>query len=212
MAVESDKHTIIIEPGLRDAHRNEATLGYWKAFSRKLRYPLGPERKAVVFIEQVLDPGHAISAVSSDGAFLGVAGFKTPQGAFVGGGLRDMINTYGAIGGTLRGLLISLLERENEPDTLLMDGIFVQPTARGHGVGTLLLTAIEDHAAKNALKRVRLDVIDTNPRAQALYAQRGYVETSHTSVWPFGAIFGFQSAATMTKDVHSSQRTARPLL
>lgn len=201
MAVETADHPIIIEPGLRAAHREEAALGYWKAFSRKLRYPLGPERKALAFIERVLDPSHAISAISSDGAFLGVAGFKTQNGAFVGGGLREMIEVYGSIGGTMRGLLISLLERENEPDTLLMDGVFVQPAARSRGVGTLLLSAIEEHAAQCGLKHVRLDVIDTNPRAKELYTQRGYVATSQMSVWPFGALFGFQGATTMTKPV-----------
>lgn len=201
MAVETADHPITIEPGLRAAHRKEAALGYRKAFSRKLRYPLGPERKAMAFIERVLDPSHAISAISSDGAFLGVAGFKTQNGAFLGGGLREMTAVYGSIGGTIRGLLISLLERDNEPDTLLMDGIFVQPAARSRGVGTLLLNAIEKHAAQCGLKHVRLDVIDTNPRAKELYTQRGYVETSQISVWPFGALFGFQSATTMTKAV-----------
>ncbi|MFN3169061.1 MAG: GNAT family N-acetyltransferase [Hyphomicrobiales bacterium] len=201
MAVETADHPITIEPGLRTTHREEAALGYWKAFSRKLRYPLGPERKALAFIERVLDPSHAISAISSDGAFLGVAGFKTQNGAFVGGGLREMIAVYGFIGGTMRGLLISLLERGNEVEMLLMDGIFVQPAARNRGVGTLLLNAIEEHAAQCGLRHVRLDVINTNPRAKELYTQRGYVETSQMSVWPFGAIFGFQSATTMTKAV-----------
>lgn len=201
MVVLTADHPIIIEPGLRASHRKEAALGYWQAFSRKLRYPLGPEHKALSFIERVLDPSHAISAVSRDGVFLGVAGFKTQNGAFVGGGLSEMVEVYGSIGGTMRGLLISLLERENEPDTLLMDGIFVQPAARSRGIGKLLLGAIEDHAAQCDLSHVRLDVINTNPRAKELYTQRGYVETSQMSVWPFGAIFGFESASTMTKAV-----------
>lgn len=201
MAVVTADHPIIIEPGLRASHRTEAALGYWEAFSRKLRYPLGPERKALAFIERVLDPSHAISAVSSDGVFLGIAGFKTQNGAFVGGGLSEMIEVYGSIDGAMRGLLISLLERENEPNTLLMDGIFVRPAARSRGVGTLLLNAIENHATQCGLSQVRLDVIDTNPRAKELYTHRGYVETSQMSVWPFGAIFGFKNASTMTKAV-----------
>jgi len=79
-----------VENDLRPEHRHLAARGYWNAFARKLRYPLGPEEKAVRFIESVLDPTHAMSAVSEDGAFLGVAGFKTPNGALVGGGLADM--------------------------------------------------------------------------------------------------------------------------
>ena len=57
-----------IEHGLRPEHRTRAAQGYWQAFSRKLRYPLGPETRAIAFIERALDPTHAISAVSSDGS------------------------------------------------------------------------------------------------------------------------------------------------
>lgn len=74
-----------VEAEFRSEHCGIAAAGYWAAFSRKLRYPLGPEHKAIAFLEQVLDPSHAISAVAKDGTFLGIAGFKTPDGAFVGG-------------------------------------------------------------------------------------------------------------------------------
>ena len=140
---------------MRPEHRLLAARGYWRAFSRKLRYPLGPEARAVAFIERVIDPGHAISAVSNDGAFLGVAGLKTPDGAFVGGSFKDLVTAYGWIGAALRGVLISVLERDCAPDTLLMDGIFVEPEARGRGVGTALLLGIEDRALTKGLRRVR---------------------------------------------------------
>ncbi|MFC5373522.1 GNAT family N-acetyltransferase [Brevundimonas faecalis] len=190
-----------VEAEFRPEHRGNAAAGYWAAFSRKLRYPLGPERRAIAFLEQVLDPGHAISAVARDGAFLGVAGFKTPDGAFVGGKLKDMAKVYGWLGGVGRGLLIGLLERRCEPGTLLMDGIFVRPEARGLGVGSALLEAIERHAAGKGLTHVRLDVIDGNPRARALYQRHGFQDRAHRSIGALEPLFGFRSATTMIKAV-----------
>lgn len=192
---------IQIEHGLRPEHHVLAAHGYWHAFARKLRYPLGPEARAMAFVERVLDPSHAISAVSETGEFLGVAGFKTPKGAFVGGDFGDLVATYGWVSAVFRGLLVSALERDCEPSTLLMDGIFVEPNARGHGVGKALLLAIEKHAASSRLQRVRLDVIDTNPRARALYERLGYCEKSVISLGILSPVFGFSRATEMTKSV-----------
>lgn len=187
--------------GLRHDHQQQAALGYWRAFSRKLRYPLGPEARAVTFITDVLDPSHAISAVSSKGEFLGMAGFKSPDGALVGGDFSDLARVYGWVGAAWRGALIHVLERDCLDATLLMDGIFVEPAARGCGVGTALLQAVEAQAAAMNLQRIRLDVIDTNPRARALYEREGFAPGPVLSLGPLRSVFGFSTATQMTKPV-----------
>lgn len=189
-----------IEPGFREEHRPAAAKGFWAAFGPKLARLLGPTTRAVDFIESVLDPSHAISAVDSNGDFLGVAGFKTDQGAFVGGTFRDLRRVYGSFGALWRAPLLSILERDLAPDTLLMDGIFVAPSARGMGVGSALLTAVSEHATALGLAQVRLDVIDSNPRARALYERQGFKPLGKTHLGPFKHLFGFQSATTMTRE------------
>lgn len=191
----------VVQQGVKPEHRLQAIEGYWRAFSRKLRYPLGPEAKAISFLQDVLDPDHAISAVSKDGQFLGMAGFKSSNGALIGGGLTDMARTYGWVGAAWRGALIHFLERKSDDHTLLMDGIFVEPAARGQGVGSALLRAIEDHSSEAGFRQVRLDVIDTNPRARALYERLGFEEQSTMTLGPLKSIFGFSSATEMTKPV-----------
>ncbi|WP_208353443.1 GNAT family N-acetyltransferase [Pseudaestuariivita rosea] len=201
MAIIQHPRAFEVENGFRSEHRQQIAEGYWRAFARKLRYPLGPEAKAVPFVKSVLDPTYAISAVSKDGSFLGAAGFKTPNGAFIVGRFDDLALVYGYFGAVLRGLTLQVLERECADGTLLMDGIFVKPEARGCGVGQALLQAIEARASSMGLHRVRLDVIDTNPRARALYERQGFTETSVTNMGPLRAIFGFSESTEMTKEI-----------
>lgn len=139
--------------------------------------------------------------MSEDGGFLGVAGYESPDGAFIGGGLKDLAAVYGRTSAAIRGLLIVLLERNCADDTLLMDGIFVEPEARGRGVGKALLNAMEERAERSALRRVRLDVIDTKPRARALYEREGFPEASTILLGPLSVAFGFSHATEMTKSV-----------
>ncbi|WP_029042352.1 GNAT family N-acetyltransferase [Cucumibacter marinus] len=200
----SNRPGFTIEPGIRPAHRARAIQYFWAAFGQKLRVPLGPEQKAVRFLDGAVDPAHAISAVSDEGELLGVAGFKTEQGAFVGGGFSDLKAVYGTFGAIWRAVLLSLLERDKEPGELLMDGIFVGEAARGKGVGTALLDAIVAEAQGRGLPAVRLDVIDTNPRARALYERRGFEPVDEMQLGPLKSVFGFASATRMRLSVPGS--------
>jgi ribosomal protein S18 acetylase RimI-like enzyme len=132
---------------------------------------------------------------------LGVAGFKTSKGAFVDGGFRDLSRHYGLFGACWRSLLFSALERETENERFLMDGICVAQGARGKGVGTALLDAICAEAASRGYAQVRLDVIDSNPRAKALYLRTGFRTLKTSSIGPLRFVFGFGSATSMVRDV-----------
>ena len=78
---------MIIKAGVSETHRAQAAHLYWGAFGDKLGRVMGPRDKALAFITRVLDGSHGISAISDDGALLGVVGFKTAKGALVGGAL-----------------------------------------------------------------------------------------------------------------------------
>ncbi len=190
-----------VRPGFLPEHRREAAALYWSAFAGKLGRVMRPERKAMDFLVRILDPAHAFSAVGSDDELLGIAGFKTQDGAFIGGGLRDLATSYGWFGAVWRGVLLDLLERATEPGLLLMDGIFVRESARGRGVGTALLDRIYSEAQRRGLHGVRLDVIDTNPRARALYERKGFQVRDTVDTGPLRYLFGFCTATTMIRPV-----------
>ena len=188
---------IEILPAIPEGHRTEAARLFWEAFSAKLTRLLGLPETAIRFITRVLDPNHGIAAVDGD-RLLGIAGYKTDKGALVGGELSDLSAIYGPFGGLWRGLPLALLERPTAPDTLLMDGIAVTEAARGQGIGARLLDAIKDRAAALHKSQIRLDVIDKNPRARALYERQGFVAGETQSLGPFAVLFGFRHATTMT--------------
>ena len=190
-----------VSKGLADHHREAAGRLFWQAFRGKLGFALGPDEKALDFLERAMGRDTVLCALSETGDLVGVAGFKTPQGGFVGGSLKDLGAVYGPWGGVWRGALLSLLERACEPGVLLMDGIFVAEAGRGQGVGSALLAAVEEHARAAGLSQVRLDVIDTNPRARALYERHGFKAGGTQSLGVLRHVFGFASATTMTKAV-----------
>ncbi|NAZ37249.1 N-acetyltransferase [Rubellimicrobium sp. CFH 75288] len=183
--------------GFTDAERPEIAALYWEAFGTKLGRALGPRDRALRFVESVLSPRHALCARDAAGRLLGVAGFKTHDGALVGGGLSEMAAVYGWPGALWRMGLLALLARDTENARFLMDGLFVAPHARGQGVGTALLAAVAEEARARGFREVRLDVVEENPRARALYERLGYRAVARRSTGLLRHVFGFSAATTM---------------
>jgi ribosomal protein S18 acetylase RimI-like enzyme len=191
--------TVEIRRGLPDGLRTQAAALYWDAFGEKLGRVMGPRDKAVRFLEMVLRSDHAFVALSAEGALLGLVGFKTSKGSFAGGTFADLRAVYGWAGAIWRSSLLSLLERDVENTRFLLDGICVAETARGQGVGTLLLNAICDEARRRNYPAVRLDVIDTNPRARALYERFGFEALRSENLGLLRYVFNFDRSTTMVK-------------
>lgn len=180
--------------------RHTAAQIYLEAFEQKISWILGGREKAIAYITKVMDPNFAICAVLQKGdtqQLMGIAGFKTINGSLVGGGFTGLVINYGFFSAMFRTLFFLLLEREVEPDVLLMDGIAVDKNPRSKGAGSKLLNAVTDFAISKDYKRVRLDVIDKNPRAQALYEQKGFEAIEVEETGPFKHLLGFSSSTRM---------------
>lgn len=194
--------------GLDPEHRAEAARLFWEAFGPKLRLPLGDAARAVAFVERALDPLHAVSAVEG-GRLLGVAGLKTEAGGLLRGRHADLATVYGRWGALWRGAALALYDRPVEPGTLLMDGLFVAPEARGRGVGTRLLLAVAERARAEGRREVRLDVVDGN-RARGLYEREGFRAVGRIEAGWLGPLLGFHGATTMRLALGEAAPPARP--
>lgn len=191
--------TFTLQQGLPEQLRADAAALYWQAFGGKLGRVMGPDARALAYLNRVILADQALVALDERGGLLGLAGFKTPQGSFAGGTTRDLRAVYGLSGILWRLPLLSLLANDVDNDRFLLDGICVAASARGRGIGSALMAGIEDQARARGYGAVRLDVIDTNWRAKALYERLGYrvVKTDNIGLLRFA--FGFASALTMVK-------------
>ncbi|MFG2025645.1 GNAT family N-acetyltransferase [Streptomyces sp. NPDC048825] len=181
------------------AERRAAEL-YWDAFGRKLGPALNPPGKAVPFIAAHLNADRAVCALL-DGQLVGLAGYQLGGRALTGGSASAVLRAYGHLGGLHRLLLLALFERRPAPGQLVMDGIAVAPDVRGRGVGTLLIEEVAAVAAEQDCREIRLDVIDTNPRARALYERRGFTAVRTERTPYLRRLLGFGAVTTMHRPV-----------
>jgi ribosomal protein S18 acetylase RimI-like enzyme len=186
-----------IEYSLPSGMENAAAKLYWEAFGEKLGTLLGPAHRGERFFCETINPPSVIAA-TQDGELLGIVAFKSSGKGFSDAGLRDLFRHYG-IGAFWRLIPLAMLERSSADDTLQMDGICVSASARGKGVGSALFDALFAYARKRDYSYITLDVIDTNPRAKALYERLGFEATKTEGTSVLKPILGFSYATKMRR-------------
>lgn len=191
---------VTIRAGLPEGTRAAAAGLYWEAFGPKLARVLGPDLRGLRFVERVIDEEHVLSA-SCEGELVGVIGFRSPRGGFVGGTAEDLTDIYGGYGALWRRLCFAWLARDVEPRALVIDGICVHPDWRGHGIGTALIEGLCDKTRALGYPSIRLDVVDKNIRARALYERMGFEVSRERKSFFTALAFAFRRSLVMERDL-----------
>ncbi len=131
---------------ITEVHRAAAAALYDQALGGEFAKVVPDRAKRLVILEGGQPLDHGIAALT-EGIFVGLAGYVLPEGSFT-------VVVFG------------LFMRPRKAGELRMDGITVEASMRGQGVGTGLLDEIAMLAREKWLDSVCLDVIDTNPRAK----------------------------------------------
>ncbi|MFV2062714.1 MAG: GNAT family N-acetyltransferase, partial [Chloroflexota bacterium] len=108
--------------------------------------------------------------------------------------MRGLLGFRGALRAAL---VLAVGEHKPAPDELYLDGIAVAASARGHGIGSRLLDEVATIGREGGYRRVYLQVVDVNPRAQQLYERRGYRVTDVKSFGFMRRFVGFGGVASM---------------
>lgn len=192
---------VTLQLGLPDHLRADAAQLYWRAFGSKLGAVLGPEPRAMRFLSRVIRADQVITAVGPAGQLLGIAGFKTPRGGFASGRAGDLRAIYGPFGAWWRKSLLGWLSDAADNERFLLDGLCVDGPSQGQGLGGALLNAICAEARLRGFPAVRLDVVESNLRAIALYHRLGFEVTNRQNIGLLRLVFGFSCALTMVRQV-----------
>jgi ribosomal protein S18 acetylase RimI-like enzyme len=188
-----------IEPLLPESARTAAAELYWDAFGRLLRPVLGTSPNAIAVLADGIDPRRAIAAMDGD-TLVGVIGLHYKEHAFTHLRARSLLRHYG-----LRGLprLVPLVLFNGRPDRdeMRLDGLAVRADRRSQGIGSQLLREAARRAGILGIDVIRLEVVDTNPRARALYEREGYVAVRTERTPYLRRAMGFGEVTTMERRV-----------
>ncbi len=167
------------------------------AFAGKLSVlvPVVGRRRAV--LRESIDLERAYAAYRGD-RLCGICGFHHLGRSFTGGlGARSFFRHLGFLGGLRACVVGALLVRKPAEGELLLDGVAVAAENRGGGIGSALLAALKEFASHHGYHHIRLDVVDSNPRAQALYQRHGFVTATRRETSLLTRGMGFAAVTTM---------------
>ncbi|EAQ7978880.1 GNAT family N-acetyltransferase [Salmonella enterica] len=202
---QSDTDTVIpvsVVRGMPPGQCRAALHLFWNAFSRKLRFTLGTEKKALRFLERCIDPKQTVCAIDSAGQLAGFAAIKSSQCAFINPTLSTFFNEYGIPAGFVRALIMNQLDYKPAVNELMIESICVNECYRGMGIGQILLSYIK-YLAVLQDKNLTLDVIAENSGARRLYERTGFYEIGRKKLFFSAPLFGFRHVIRMQFSPHS---------
>ena len=185
---------------LPDDFKVSAIRLYFNSLKEKLEPILGSDGRAQEALASNIATDKCIVAICN-GKLVGIMGIQTNKRGFVNPNLKTMVRIYGNFGGILRMGGLAILHHTASTDELYVDGVAVAHEMRGKGIGSRLFDLLERASLKKGIQTISLEVIDTNPRAKALYEHLGFVVMKTQTLWPLNLFvkFPFRSAALMVK-------------
>lgn len=187
--------------GVPEPHRREAAELYDAAFGAKFSPAIRSEEDRLNVLAQSFHLSNAFAAIQGK-RLVGLAGFQTADDSLTSGMNWEVLSSaLGFLKASRAALVMSLYERGARPQQLLMDGIAVDPSRRGQGIGTRLLDELTAYAKRKGYHEIRLDVIDTNPGARRLYERNGFTaqDTQHFGYLRW--LLGFGASTTMVRSL-----------
>ena len=201
----SSLQEVSVVHGVPDQMRDDAATLYDDAFGPKFAVAISDDVQRRSLLTSSLNLSFAFAAIA-DNRLVGLAGYKTKAGSFTDGiTFESLTNHLGQLRGVWAACILGLYERSLEPTVLLMDGIVVDESNRGRGIGTLLLEALVAFACESGYASVRLDVIDTNSGAQRMYERNGFVATATEDFGFLRGLLGFGGSTTLYRHIQYSE-------
>jgi ribosomal protein S18 acetylase RimI-like enzyme len=188
--------------GIPDAHRRAAAAIYFEAFRRKMLLLVRDPARGAAFVDTAIHPRRGLLALEG-GVCVGLAGLDYAGESFIAPRPEECVRVLGPVRGRLGCMAFRAIAGGHVGQDLRVECLAVAPDRRGGGVGTALLAAVYDLARREGFHAVRLEVVDTNPRARALYEREGFRCVAVERYPLLRPLCGFGSAAVMRRKLES---------
>lgn len=193
---------ITLQRGLPIELTSSAADLFLKAFGSKFFPILGHGEKTKKLIESSLNTNNCISALEN-GDLVGILAIQEKNKSFVDISFSNIKSKYGLIKGLIKAVLLSLFIYKPVDNEFYIECVAVTDSAQGKGIGTRLLNELFSQALNEGIKKITLEVINTNTEAKSLYERLGFRIEKSSSIWPFNKMIGwtFSEVIKMNKSI-----------
>ncbi len=164
--------------------RATAAALYYHALKPRVAGLLGNEVQALALVNEAMQGDHCVVAVV-EGKLVGVLGLRVNGRQFVRFSLSSMTRQFGWLSGLLRWLRLKRIPAAYSQANYFVDGMVVEASMRGYGIGSQLMTLAEKQA--RSLGAERLAVSAEQPdNCDSIYRQLGFEAIEQRSRKLFG--------------------------
>lgn len=175
-----------IHLGVGPEQARAAARLYWRSFGRDLQpLPLSLRRGAAL-AQALMQPGHALVAVTPAGGVLGIAGLRDAKGGFLRMHHKGFTDALGPLEGRARYGAAGLWIGGAAASDLILDGVAVRRGWRGRGLAHALIAAAGTEARRLGYPALRAEVAAGNLQALAAWQAMGFRITGRQRLgWPW---------------------------
>ena len=193
----SNTVSIQIQSGVPEQQRITVATIFYESFPDKFARLFGDPRKAIPLISQLIRENRILSALI-DGQVVGFAGLHYHGKHFLKFHIAETVRIYRLT--ALRVILYFLITALNVHNTnqLHLEVLAVHEQYRNQGIGTQLVHSTIAFAQQQGFSLIRLEVVNTNPKAKKLYERIGFKQVQdHEITYPFNILTGFRTITDM---------------
>ncbi|MCL5073128.1 MAG: GNAT family N-acetyltransferase [Actinobacteria bacterium] len=170
---------------------------FYDAFERKIRALIKSKEKAISIYSNSLKNDHVFYALLN-GNIVGLIGLHYKNKTFLDLKYGDIRKYFNPLRSYFIYRICKLASPKIKDDVLRIDSIAVDKSIRSQGIGTLLINKVFEFAKNEGFKEVILEVVNTNPKAKALYERIGFREKKIVRYYFLTRSAGFSSEYVMS--------------
>lgn len=183
--------------GISENDRDRVAELFWLGFKEQIEPIFGSEEAARRYIAKNLRPCRTLCARDRSGRIVGIAGFHVDGGGLIELSFMSMLKTFGPVKALWRVLKLHRMDHRKHPTSFAIEGICVEPSLRGRGIGSAILFALERQAILCGRRSLSLKVLNVNTGAIRLYERQGYQPVKPK----FGEWCNFERATLMVRNL-----------